>query len=123
MKPIPIRLWQYLTWQRDCCYCKTTYGKRLLAYLFKPTITYGVCTPCFLRETAKLDMTAKAKESADRVALTLSLYKRGGLKETGMANDETVSDMVTDLCHLCDRQKWNAADLITTAMRHWKAER
>ena len=119
MKPIPIRLWQYLTWQRDCCYCKTTYGKRLLAYLFKPTISHGACRSCFERETGE----PTNAERAHRVALTLSLYKRGGLKEGGTADDETVVDLVTDLCHLCDRQKWNAADLITTAMRHWKAER
>ena len=34
-----------------------------------------------------------------------------------------VTDLIADLCHLCDREGWGAEELIRSALMNWKDER
>lgn len=57
MKPLYLRIWQWLTWRVDCSWCQRTVWQRPLAPFFKPTISHGICPACVARQLEAAGIT------------------------------------------------------------------
>lgn len=67
-------------------------------------------------------MRKRNKERAKRIAETLEFYKRTQLGEQGPVDDECLNDLLTDIRHYCDLQRYDFAEHDRTAYGHYITE-
>lgn len=62
------------------------------------------------------------EQRAMKAERALRWYKKAQLGENGRIDESTMEDLLADLQHLCNLNKWNWLDGIDSADRHFSAE-
>jgi hypothetical protein len=117
---------------KPCCEgCGKPYAEAKAIHPTEQNSEAWLCIECAAEQAQvhQFDPEAKRGIDADRESLTNGEYAERGdntvCDYSGVCNpdDFNIADLITDICHFCDREGHNIRAIIRRAIGNWEGER